>query len=54
MIVFGICLLIVAAIVPKFAVLWGIGIIVLLLGVVAVGLVGFAVYSIADARYAKI
>ena len=29
MIVFGICLLIIAAIVPKLAVLWGIGIIVL-------------------------
>jgi Family of unknown function (DUF6131) len=34
MIVFGICLLIIAAIVPKLAVLWGIGIIVLVVGVV--------------------
>jgi hypothetical protein len=32
MIVFGICLLIIAAIVPKLAVLWGIGIIVLVVG----------------------
>jgi membrane-bound ClpP family serine protease len=34
MIVFGICLLIIAAIVPKLAVLWGIGIIVLVVGVI--------------------
>jgi membrane-bound ClpP family serine protease len=34
MIVFGICLLIIAAIVPKLAVLWGIGIIVLVIGVI--------------------
>ena len=34
MIVFGICLLIVAALVPKLAVLWGIGMIVLVVGVV--------------------
>jgi membrane-bound ClpP family serine protease len=35
-IVFGICLLIIAAIVPKLAVLWGIGIIVLVVGVILV------------------
>jgi hypothetical protein len=34
MIVFGICLLIIAAVVPKLAVLWGIGMIVLVVGVV--------------------
>jgi membrane-bound ClpP family serine protease len=34
MIIFGICLLIIAAIVPKLAVLWGIGIIVLVVGVI--------------------
>jgi uncharacterized membrane protein len=34
MIVFGICLLIIAAVVPKLAVLWGIGIIVLVVGVI--------------------
>ena len=34
MIVFGICLLIIAAIVPKLAVLWGVGIIVLIVGVI--------------------
>ena len=34
MIVLGICLLIIAAIVPKLAVLWGIGIIVLVVGVI--------------------
>jgi hypothetical protein len=34
MIVFGICLLIIAAIVTKLAVLWGIGIIVLVVGVI--------------------
>ena len=32
MIVLGLCLLIIAAIVPKLAVLWGIGIIVLVVG----------------------
>lgn len=32
MIVLGICLLIIAAVVPKLAVLWGIGIIVLVVG----------------------
>jgi membrane-bound ClpP family serine protease len=34
MIVFGICLLIIAAIVPKLAVLWSVGIIVLVVGVI--------------------
>ena len=34
MIVLGICLLIIAAIVPKLAVLWTIGIIVLVVGVI--------------------
>lgn len=34
MIVFGICLLIIAAIVPKLAFLWAVGIIVLVVGVV--------------------
>ena len=34
MIVFGICLLIIAAIVPKLAVLWTVGIIVLVVGVI--------------------
>jgi Family of unknown function (DUF6131) len=34
MIVFGICLLIVAALIPKLAILWGIGIIVLVVGVI--------------------
>jgi membrane-bound ClpP family serine protease len=34
MIIFGICLLIIAAVVPKLAVLWGIGIIVLVVGVI--------------------
>jgi hypothetical protein len=34
MIVLGICLLIIAAIVPKLAVLWGIGVIVLVVGVI--------------------
>jgi len=34
MIVFGICLLIIAAIVPKLAILWGIGIVVLVVGVI--------------------
>jgi hypothetical protein len=34
MIVFGICLLIVAVLLPKLAVLWGIGIIVLVVGVI--------------------
>ncbi len=34
MIVFGICLLIIAAIVPKLAVLWAIGIIVLVVGLI--------------------
>jgi hypothetical protein len=34
MIVFGICLLIIAALIPKLAILWGIGIIVLVVGVI--------------------
>jgi membrane-bound ClpP family serine protease len=34
MIVFGICLLIIAAIVPSLAVLWGVGIVVLVIGVI--------------------
>jgi hypothetical protein len=34
LIVFGICLLIIAAIVPKLAVLWGVGIIVLVVGLI--------------------
>jgi hypothetical protein len=34
MIVLGICLLIIAAIVPKLPVLWGIGVIVLVVGVI--------------------
>jgi membrane-bound ClpP family serine protease len=34
MIVFGICLLIIAALIPSLAVLWGIGIIVLIVGVI--------------------
>lgn len=45
MIVFGICLLIIAAIVPKLAVLWAIGIIVLVIGVILAlaGMLGHAV-----------
>jgi hypothetical protein len=45
MIVFGICLLIIAVLVPKLAVLWGIGIIVLVVGVIlaVLGSVGRAV-----------
>ena len=45
MIVLGICLLIIAAIVPKLAVLWGIGIIVLVIGLILLilGRVGHAV-----------
>ncbi len=45
MIVFGICLLIVAALVPKLAVLWGVGIIVLVVGVILalMGTLGHAV-----------
>jgi membrane-bound ClpP family serine protease len=34
MIVLGICLLIIAALIPKLAILWGIGIIVLVVGVI--------------------
>jgi Family of unknown function (DUF6131) len=34
MIVFGICLLIIAVLIPKLAILWGIGIIVLVVGVI--------------------
>ncbi len=45
MIVFGICLLIVAVLLPKLAVLWGIGIIVLVVGVIlaVLGTMGRAV-----------
>lgn len=45
MIVFGICLLIIAAIVPKLAVLWAIGIIVLVVGVIllVLGRMGHAI-----------
>jgi membrane-bound ClpP family serine protease len=45
MIVFGICLLIIGAIVPKLAVLWTIGIIVLVVGVIlaVLGSMGHAV-----------
>jgi Family of unknown function (DUF6131) len=34
LIVLGICLLIIAAIIPKLAVLWGVGIIVLVVGLI--------------------
>jgi uncharacterized protein DUF6131 len=34
MIVFGVCLLIIAALVPKLIVLWGVGCIVLVIGVI--------------------
>jgi len=45
MIVLGILLLIIAAVVPKLAVLWGIGIIVLVVGVIlaVLGAMGRAV-----------
>jgi hypothetical protein len=45
MIVFGICLLIIAALIPKLAILWGIGVIVLVVGVILalLGTVGRAV-----------
>lgn len=45
MILLGICLLIVAVIVPKLAVLWGIGIIVLVVGVILaiLGTLGHAI-----------
>ena len=45
MIVFSICLLIIAAIVPKLAVIWGVGIIVLVVGVILalLGTMGHAV-----------
>jgi hypothetical protein len=45
MIVFGICLLIIAAIVPKLAVLWAVGIIVLAVGVILaiLGTLGHAI-----------
>jgi hypothetical protein len=45
MIVFGICLLIAAALIPKLAILWGIGIIVLVIGVIlaVLGMMGRAV-----------
>ena len=34
MIVLGICLLIIGAVIPKLAILWGIGIVVLIVGVI--------------------
>jgi membrane-bound ClpP family serine protease len=45
MIVFGLCLLIIAAVVPKLAILWGIGIVALVVGVIllALGRTGRAV-----------
>jgi membrane-bound ClpP family serine protease len=45
MIVFGICLLIIAVLIPKLAILWGIGIIVLVVGVIlaVMGTMGRAV-----------
>ena len=45
MIVFGICLLIFAALVPKLAILWGVGVIVLVVGVIlaVMGTIGRAV-----------
>ncbi|MBA3306032.1 MAG: hypothetical protein H0U25_08920 [Thermoleophilaceae bacterium] len=45
MIVFGIVLLIIAALVPKLAVLWGIGLIVLVVGLIlaVLGTIGHAV-----------
>jgi membrane-bound ClpP family serine protease len=45
MIVFGIVLLIIAALVPKLAVLWGVGIIVLVVGLIlaVLGTIGHAV-----------
>jgi len=45
MIVLGIALLIIAALVPKLAILWGIGVIVLVLGVIfaVLGTLGHAV-----------
>jgi len=45
MIVFGIVLLIIAALVPKLAVLWGIGLIVVVVGLIlaVLGTIGHAV-----------
>ncbi len=45
MIVFGIVLLIIAALVPKLAVLWGVGLIVLVVGLIlaVLGTIGHAV-----------
>jgi hypothetical protein len=45
MIVFGICLLIIAALVPKLVVLWGVGITVIVVGVIlaVLGTMGRAV-----------
>jgi hypothetical protein len=44
-IVFGICLLIIAALIPKLVILWGVGIIVLVVGVIlaVLGTMGRAV-----------
>jgi uncharacterized membrane protein YqaE (UPF0057 family) len=45
MIVFGICLLIIAVLVPKLVVLWGVGVIVLVVGIIlaVLGTMGRAV-----------
>jgi hypothetical protein len=45
MIVLGVCLLIIAALVHKLAILWGVGIIVLVVGVIlaVLGMMGRAV-----------
>jgi hypothetical protein len=45
MIVFGICLLIIAALIPKLVILWGVGVIVLVVGVIlaVLGMMGRAV-----------
>lgn len=45
MIVFGIALLVIAALVPKLVVLWGVGVIVLVVGVIlaVLGTIGRAV-----------
>ncbi|MHB8693971.1 MAG: DUF6131 family protein [Solirubrobacteraceae bacterium] len=45
MIAFGICLLIIAALVPKLIVLWGVGVIVLVVGLIlaVLGTIGHAV-----------
>jgi membrane-bound ClpP family serine protease len=50
MIVLGICLLIIAAIVPKLAVLWGVGIIVLVVGVI-LAMLGRMGHAIGNRRH---